>query len=84
MQRWLKLRLDDRPPTAGEIALYLAVYSILFEVIGPRNIPWAVGNAWNVAAYVMGGSRVLVEPGLCKPLPRQRLGTRAMLAAIVG
>lgn len=55
MQRWLKLRLDDRPPTAGEIALYLVVWSVLFEVIGPHIMPWTVGDAWDVAAYVVGG-----------------------------
>jgi hypothetical protein len=55
LQRWLKLRLHDQPPTAGEIALYLAVWSILFEVIGPHIMPWTVGDPWDVAAYVVGG-----------------------------
>lgn len=55
MQRWMKLRLDDRPPTAGEIALYLVVWSVLFEWIGPHLMPWAVGDAWDVVAYAAGG-----------------------------
>lgn len=55
MQRWLKLRKHDLPPTAGEIALYLVVWSILFEVIGPHLMPKAVGDPWDVASYAVGG-----------------------------
>jgi hypothetical protein len=55
LQRWLKLRLHDQLPTPGEIALYLVVWSILFEVIGPHIVPWTVGDPWDVAAYVAGG-----------------------------
>jgi hypothetical protein len=55
MQRWLRLRQHDLIPTIGEIALYLVVWSILFEVIGPRIMPWTVGDPWDVAAYVTGG-----------------------------
>jgi len=55
-QRWLKLRLHDQPPTFGEIALYLVVWSILFEVIGPHIMPWTVGDPWDVVAYVVGGT----------------------------
>jgi hypothetical protein len=55
MQRWLKLRTHDQLPTPGEIALYLAVWSILFEAIGPHIMPWTVGDPWDAAAYVVGG-----------------------------
>jgi len=55
LQRWLRLRLHDRMPTPGEIALYLAVWSILFEIIGPYILPRAVGDPWDVVAYVFGG-----------------------------
>lgn len=55
LQRWLNLRLHDQPPTPGEIALYLVVWSILFEVIGPHIMPRAVGDPWDVVAYVVGG-----------------------------
>jgi hypothetical protein len=55
MQRWLRLRLHDSPPTPSEIALYVVVWSILFEVIGPRIMPWTVGDVWDVAAYSVGG-----------------------------
>ena len=36
LQRRVGLRLHDLSPTPGEIALYLAVWSVLFEVIGPH------------------------------------------------
>lgn len=55
LQRRLKLRTHDRMPSAGEIALYLAVWSILFEVIGPHIMRRATGDPWDVAAYVAGG-----------------------------
>jgi len=55
MQRWLKLRLHDQPPTPGEIALYVIVWSILFEVIGPHIMPWTVGDPWDAVAYAAGG-----------------------------
>ena len=56
MQRWLKLRPHDRFPEIGEVALYLAVWSILFEVLGPWIIPWTVGDPWDVVAYIVGGA----------------------------
>ena len=52
--RWFKLRTHDRPPTAGEIALYLVVWSILFEVIGPHIMRNATGDPWDVVAYASG------------------------------
>ena len=55
IQRWLRLRQDDQVPKVGEIALYLLVWSILFEVIGPIIMPWTVGDPWDVMAYVVGG-----------------------------
>jgi hypothetical protein len=56
MQRRLKLRPHDRFPEFGEVALYLAVWSILFEVLGPWIIPWTVGDPWDVVAYIVGGA----------------------------
>lgn len=55
LQRWIGLRRHDRMPTAGEIVLNLAVWSVLFEAIGPRIMPWATGDPWDVAAYALGG-----------------------------
>ena len=55
MQRWLRLREHDRMPTAGEIILYLVVWSILFEWIGPQIMPGrTVGDPWDVVAYAVG------------------------------
>ena len=55
MQRWLGLRTHNRIPAANEIALYLAVWSVLFEVVGPKIMPWTVGDPWDVVAYAVGG-----------------------------
>jgi hypothetical protein len=54
MQRWLKLRAHDGFPELGEIALYLAVWSVLFEVLGPHIMPWTVGDPWDIVAYTVG------------------------------
>jgi hypothetical protein len=48
------LRKHDGPPTAGEIAFHLAVWSVLFEVIGPHWLR-VTGDALDVLAYVLGG-----------------------------
>jgi hypothetical protein len=55
MQRWLRLRTMDEPPTWGEIALYTVFWSILFEVIGPHLLRRATGDPWDVVVYVVGG-----------------------------
>lgn len=55
LQRWLRLRPHDQMPTWGEIALYLLVWSVLFEVIGPHLMRRATGDPWDVVAYVVGG-----------------------------
>ncbi len=55
MQRFLQLRLHDRQPLPGEIALNLLVWSLLFEVIGPHILRRATGDPWDVVAYVVGG-----------------------------
>ena len=55
MQRWLRLRDTDEPPTWGEIALYTVFWSILFEVIGPHLMRNATGDPWDVVVYFVGG-----------------------------
>jgi hypothetical protein len=55
MQRRLRLRTMDDPPTWGEIALYVVFWSILFEVIGPHIMRRATGDPWDVVVYVIGG-----------------------------
>lgn len=54
-QRWLGLREGDAMPNLTEIGFHLAIWCVLFEVIGPRIWPHAVGDAWDVAAYCVGG-----------------------------
>ena len=54
-QRRLGLRDHDRPPTWGEIAFHLVVWSILFEWAGPHIIRWTTGDPWDAAAYCIGG-----------------------------
>jgi hypothetical protein len=53
-QRWVGLRSHDQLPTMGEISLYLVVWSILFEVIGPHIMPGTVGDPLDVVAYTFG------------------------------
>jgi hypothetical protein len=53
--RWLKLRIHDQVPTPGEIVLYLVVWSVLFEVIGPHIIKNVTGDPWDAVAYAIGG-----------------------------
>jgi len=55
MQRWLRLRTTDEPPTGAEIALYTIFWSILFEGIGPHLMRRATGDPWDVAVYFVGG-----------------------------
>jgi hypothetical protein len=54
MQRWLRLRTMDDPPTWGELALYTTFWSILFEVIGPHILRRATGDPWDVMVYFIG------------------------------
>jgi len=55
IQRWTRLRLHDQPPTPGEVTLYLVVWSILFEAIGPHLMRGVVGDVRDVVAYAAGG-----------------------------
>lgn len=54
VQRWLRLRPHDELPTAGEILLYLVVWSVFFEVLGPHIMRRATGDPWDVVAYAAG------------------------------
>lgn len=53
LQRQLGLRRHDGPPTVSEIAFHLGIWSVLFEVIGPRLLP-VTGDVWDVLAYGLG------------------------------
>ena len=53
VQRKLRLRLTDEFPTWSEIGLHLALWSILFECIGPQIM--SVTRDWlDIAAYTTG------------------------------
>jgi hypothetical protein len=55
LHRFLGLRKQDVPPTAGEIGLHLAFWSMLFEWWGPHIFKHATGDWFDVAAYTAGG-----------------------------
>ncbi len=54
IQRGLRLRTHDKPPTPGEISLYVATWAILFEVVGPHFVRRATGDIRDVVAYFCG------------------------------
>lgn len=54
LHRWLGLRADDRFPTFGEVALHVAVWSVLCEVVGPQFMN-VTGDVKDVLAYATGG-----------------------------
>lgn len=56
MERLLHLRNHDEPPRAGEIALNVVLWSILFEVLGPHITPRTTGDPWDAFAYAVGGT----------------------------
>lgn len=59
VQRQLGLRKHDAAPTIGEIGFHLVVWSILFEVVGPRVLP-VTGDPLDVLAYFLGGALAAV------------------------
>jgi len=57
LYRKLRLRDHDRPPSCGEIALHLALWSALFEVVGPRlggPFTESVSDPWDIFWYGVG------------------------------
>lgn len=54
LHRKLDLRAHDGPPTAGEIALHLAIWSVLFELAGPRWMAHTTADPRDIAAYAAG------------------------------
>ncbi len=55
VQRRTGLRSDDGMPSWSEIALHLAVWSLICEFIGPFWLHRGTADLWDVAAYVVGG-----------------------------
>ncbi len=66
-QRRLSLRADDAPPSAAEVFLHLAVWAWVCEWLGPRLLPGATGDAWDVAAYAAGALAAWVWWTLRRP-----------------
>jgi hypothetical protein len=55
MQRRMRLRDNDSPPSFAEICGHLLVWSLLFELIGPHLFRHATGDSLDVLAYCAGG-----------------------------
>ena len=55
VHRMLGLRTHDLPPTVLEIVFHLAVWSVLFEFLGPRVLP-VTGDPLDVLVYFVGGA----------------------------
>jgi hypothetical protein len=56
LQRRLKLRNHDGPPTAGEIASNVLLWFILFEVLGPHINLLRTGDPWKALVDAAGGA----------------------------
>lgn len=54
-QRRLKLRTGDAMPSAGEIALYCALWSVQCKILGPHLTSRATYDPWDILAYAAGG-----------------------------
>jgi hypothetical protein len=54
LHRALGLRAHDQVPQWSEILPHCAFWSVLFEWIGPKLVPRATGDPWDVVAYVVG------------------------------
>jgi hypothetical protein len=55
VQSRLKLRSRTQPPNWREIFFHVAIWSLLFEWIGPHLVRHARGDWWDVGAYALGG-----------------------------
>ncbi|PAW79469.1 MAG: hypothetical protein B9S32_02715 [Verrucomicrobia bacterium Tous-C9LFEB] len=53
---WLGLRPHHRPPSAREIIAHVLMWSLFFEVLGPRWLHHSTGDRWDVIAYAVGGA----------------------------
>jgi len=56
---WLHERCGLRtegPPRLAEIAGHVAGWSVPFEWIGPRYLPWTTADAWDVVWYGVGAT----------------------------
>ena len=56
LQRLMRLRSHDEPPRAAEIFLHWAVWSVLFELLGPRFLRLGTSDPLDVIAYAVGAA----------------------------
>ncbi|MEY4387273.1 MAG: hypothetical protein RLY20_2556 [Verrucomicrobiota bacterium] len=54
-QRLIGLREHDGTPSWTEMLMHLAVWSLICEFIGPHWFHHGTADAWDVAAYAVGG-----------------------------
>jgi len=54
MQRRLGLRKHDNIPDGGEVLFHLAIWCVLFELIGPHLIRHTTGDPLDMLAYAIG------------------------------
>ena len=54
LHRRMGLRKHDNIPQVGEVLFHLAIWSILFELIGPHVMRRATGDLLDVVAYSVG------------------------------
>jgi hypothetical protein len=55
LHRQMQIRGNDQPPSWREIGFHLAIWSVLFEIIGPHIMRHTTGDPLDIAAYVAGG-----------------------------
>jgi len=51
----LGLRRENLAPTTGEVVGHLAIWCVLFEVVGPRIANHATGDWRDIMVYCVGG-----------------------------
>jgi hypothetical protein len=56
IHQWLRLRPAQRMSSISEILFHLGLWCVLFELVGPRFMPGATGDLWDIAAYCLGGA----------------------------
>lgn len=54
-QRLLKWRAHDEPPSWGEMAGHLIIWSVTCKLIGPLCLHIGVADPWDVLCFAVGG-----------------------------
>ena len=53
--RMIGIRKNDHFPKFGEVAFHVLMWSLFFEIIGPKWLHHGTGDLWDVIFYGMGG-----------------------------